>query len=66
MMHGAAPDTPVTLVENVSRPDQRIVAATLATLPDAAQALEGPAVILYGLKPRQAAATLTQLKEARA
>ncbi|MGV8986634.1 MAG: uroporphyrinogen-III C-methyltransferase [Cypionkella sp.] len=61
MMHGAATDTPVTLVENVSRPDQRIVAATLSTLPEAAQSLEGPAVILYGLAPRQAAAALTQL-----
>lgn len=62
MMHGAAPDTPVTLIENVSRPDQRIVSATLATLPEAAQALDGPAVILYGLAPRQTAA-LTQLPD---
>jgi uroporphyrin-III C-methyltransferase len=61
LMHGAAADTPVTLVENVSRPDQRIVAATLATLPEAAQALDGPAVILYGLAPRQAASALTHL-----
>jgi uroporphyrin-III C-methyltransferase len=63
MMHGAAPDTPVTLVENVSRPDQRILAATLATLPEAAAALDGPAVILYGLAPRRARAALPQLKE---
>lgn len=66
MMHGAASDTPVTLVENVSRADQRILAATLATLPEAAQALEGPAVILYGLSPRRATAALPHLKEARA
>ena len=64
IMHGAAADTPVTLVENVSRPDQRIVAATLATLAQAAATLEGPAVILYGLAPRAAAAALPQLKEA--
>ena len=64
IMHGAATDTPVTLIENVSRPDQRIVAATLATLPAAAAALEGPAVILYGLAPRAAALALPQLKEA--
>ena len=63
MMHGAAGDTPVTLVENVSRPDQRIFAATLATLPEAAAALDGPAVILYGLSPRRAAVALPQLKE---
>ena len=66
MMHGATPDTQVTLVENVSRPDQRVLAATLATLPEAAAQLCGPAVILYGLAPRQAAQSLTTLKEARA
>jgi uroporphyrin-III C-methyltransferase len=66
IMHGADPATPVAVVENVSRPGQRILAATLATLPDAARALEGPAVILYGLSPRQAAAAIPELKEARA
>jgi uroporphyrin-III C-methyltransferase len=66
MMHGASPDTPVTLVENVSRPDQRILAATLATLPEAAASLDGPAVILYGLRPRRVQAALSHLKEARA
>ena len=66
MMHGAAPDTPVTLVENVSRADQRVVAATLASLPKAAQSLDGPAVILYGLAPRHARPALSQLKEAQA
>ena len=66
LMHGALADTPVTLVEYVSRPEQRVVAATLATLPDAALALDGPTVILYGLSPRQAHASLTHLKEARA
>ena len=66
MMHGAAGDTPVTLVENVSRPDQRIVAASLATLPEAAAALKSPAVILYGLAPRQARAALPRLKEVSA
>jgi uroporphyrin-III C-methyltransferase len=67
MMHGADPATPVTLVENVSRPDQRIVAATLATLPAAAD-LSGPAVILYGLAPREAALALPSFAshEARA
>ena len=66
MMHGAAPDTPATLVENVSRPDQRVVAATLATLADCARLLHGPAVILFGLAPRHAAPALSQLKEAQA
>ena len=66
MMHGAAPDTPVTVVENVSRADERTVAATLATLPDAVAGLAGPAIVLYGLAPRRAAAALPQLKEAHA
>lgn len=64
MMHGAAPDTPVTLVENASRPDQRLHAASLATLPAAAAACQGPAIILWGLVPRAAAARLPAIKEA--
>ncbi len=60
MMHGASSDTPVTLIENVSRPDQRVIAATLATLPEAALGLEGPAVILYGLAPRRAVSALKE------
>lgn len=66
MMHGAAADTPVTIVENASRPDQRVVAATLATLPEALADVSGPAVLLYGLAPRRAAQALSRLKEARA
>lgn len=64
MMHGAAPDTPVTLVENASRAGQRLHAATLATLPATAAACAGPAVILWGLAPRAAAARLPAIKEA--
>lgn len=66
MMHGAAGDTPVTLVENVSREDQRILAATLATLPDTAALCDGPAIILYGLAPRAAALAIPALNEATA
>ena len=66
MMHGAAPDTPVSVVARVSHPDQRIVAATLATLPQAVAAVEGAAVLLLGLAPRAAAAALPALQEARA
>lgn len=64
MMHGAAPDTPVSLVENASRPDQRIHAATLASLPAAAAVCAGPAAILWGLAPRAARAALPAIKEA--
>ena len=62
MMHGAAPDTPVTIVENASRPDRREIAARLAGLPDAVAGLDGPAVLLLGLAPR--AASRIQLEEA--
>lgn len=66
LMHGAAADTPVTAVENASRPDQRVVATTLIDLPKAlaAAAPEGPVMILYGLEPRAAASALTEMKEA--
>ncbi|MDP4991747.1 MAG: uroporphyrinogen-III C-methyltransferase [Marivita lacus] len=66
LMHGAAPGTPVTIVENASRPDQRIVAATLATLPAilAEADMTGPALLMYGLAPRDAArAALPQIQE---
>ena len=64
MMHGANPATPVTIVENVSRADQRILGTSLALLPEAIAACAGPAVILFGLAPRQAATALPALKEA--
>ena len=65
LMHGAAPDTPVTAVENASRPDQRILATTLARLPAALDeaALGGAAILLFGLAPRAAEAVLPALAE---
>jgi uroporphyrin-III C-methyltransferase len=54
LMHGAAPNTPVTLVENASRAEERVVCACLSDLPRAAAQLSGPAVILLGLAPRPA------------
>ena len=66
LMHGAAPDTPVTAVENASCPGQRVIATTLIDLPgalgDAAPA--GPVILLYGLEPRAAALALARLREA--
>lgn len=52
LMHGAAPATPVTIVENASRPDQRILPAALSTLPERLGEVDGPAVLLLGLAPR--------------
>jgi uroporphyrin-III C-methyltransferase/precorrin-2 dehydrogenase/sirohydrochlorin ferrochelatase len=62
MMHGADPATPVTVVENAARPDERIVIARLGSLSEdiARAALTGPAVLLYGLAPHAATAALPQ------
>ncbi|THH38826.1 uroporphyrinogen-III C-methyltransferase [Aliishimia ponticola] len=54
LMHGADGATPITLVENASRPDQRIVASRLESLPqDLTEAgMNGPVLIFFGLAPR--------------
>lgn len=54
MMYGADPATPVTVIEDASRPTQRIVATTLADLPTAIADINGPAITFYGLAPRAA------------
>ncbi|RVV98866.1 uroporphyrinogen-III C-methyltransferase [Mesobaculum littorinae] len=60
MMHGADASTPVTVVENASRPDQRVLTTTLADLEPALSraALSGPALTFLGLAPRAAAEVL--------
>jgi uroporphyrin-III C-methyltransferase/precorrin-2 dehydrogenase/sirohydrochlorin ferrochelatase len=65
LMHGADRHTPVTLIENASRPEQRVVETTLAALPaalDAAQ-MSGPALTFLGLAPRAALALAPILSE---
>ena len=65
LMHGADPAMPVSLVENASRPDQRIIGTTLAALPEAVACLRlGPTVILLGLAPHRAEAALPLLETA--
>jgi uroporphyrin-III C-methyltransferase/precorrin-2 dehydrogenase/sirohydrochlorin ferrochelatase len=56
MMHGAGFDTPVTAIENASRPEQKIVSATLGTLPRVLKesGITGPAILFLGLSPREA------------
>ncbi len=68
LMQGADPETPVTAVENASRPDQRIIATRLGRLPAdlARAAAAGPVVLMLGLAPRQAAAALPDLTRERA
>ncbi|WP_297772016.1 siroheme synthase CysG [uncultured Roseovarius sp.] len=65
IMHGADRTTPVTVIENASRPDQRVLSTTLDRLPaDLAEAgLTGPALTFLGLAPRAAEAALVQSKQ---
>ena len=58
LMHGANPMTPVTVIDNASRPDARVLATTLAQLePTLTKAgLNGPALTFLGLAPRDAVA----------
>ncbi|MGB3244395.1 MAG: siroheme synthase CysG [Sulfitobacter sp.] len=64
MMHGADRATPVTVIENASRADQRVLETTLNRLPDdLAQAdMTGPALMFYGLAPRAATTATAELK----
>ncbi|WP_306110826.1 MULTISPECIES: siroheme synthase CysG [Roseovarius] len=61
LMHGADRATPVSIVENASRPEQRIVATTVARMAQDLEAsdLSGPALTFIGLAPRAAEANLT-------
>ena len=65
MMFGASENTPITIVENASRPDQRILSTTLLGLPDVINKadVDGPAVILLGLSPRAAMDEIETLQE---
>ncbi|PTX55665.1 uroporphyrin-III C-methyltransferase/precorrin-2 dehydrogenase/sirohydrochlorin ferrochelatase [Litoreibacter ponti] len=56
LMHGADAATPVTVIENASRPDQRILSTTIGELePTLTNAnLAGPALVFLGLAPRAA------------
>lgn len=65
LMHGADRRTPVTLVENASRADERVLATTLEQLPADLAAWEatGPALTFLGLAPRDAAIAAFELEE---
>jgi len=56
LMHGADAATPVTVIENASRADQRILSTTIGELePTLTNAnLAGPALVFLGLAPRAA------------
>ena len=65
LMHGALGNTPVTIIENASRPDQRVLTTDVASMAtDIADAdMPGPALTFIGLAPRAAVAQATDLIE---
>jgi uroporphyrin-III C-methyltransferase/precorrin-2 dehydrogenase/sirohydrochlorin ferrochelatase len=56
MLHGASPETPVTIVENASRRDEKRVGATLGDMCEriSEAGIGGPAIIFIGLPARRA------------
>lgn len=67
LLHGAKHNRPVCVVENASRPDQKIVQSTLGQLPEAlySAGIKGPAVLLIGYTIRGFdMGTLPQVKNA--
>lgn len=56
LMYGAPENKPVTIVENASRLDQKIMSTTLLALPDLLESakVEGPAILFLGMSPRAA------------
>ncbi|WP_084862876.1 siroheme synthase CysG [Salibaculum halophilum] len=67
LMHDAAPETPVTVVENASCPDQRVLETTLDRMePEMERAgLAGPALTFIGLARRRALAALPETAQAQ-
>lgn len=58
MLHGASPNTPVTIIENASRSDEKRVSASLADMAEriSEAGIAGPAIIFIGLPARRAQA----------
>ena len=50
LRHGLPPDIPALAVFNATRPDERVIEATIATLPDelAKAAIKGPMIVIFG------------------
>lgn len=62
LMHGASPEIPVTIMENVSRPDQTIRLSTVGALASDAGnvAGDGPVILMLGLRQREAEKALAE------
>jgi uroporphyrin-III C-methyltransferase/precorrin-2 dehydrogenase/sirohydrochlorin ferrochelatase len=50
MAHGLAAETPAVAIAGATRPDEKILWATIATLPErlASEPMEGPLLVLIG------------------
>ena len=66
LLHGADTDTPVTIVENASRDDERCLATSLGELPEAIEAagIRGPAILFIGIESAEAKAVALAPKSA--
>lgn len=65
LMHNAASTTPITLVENASRANEKFIATTLANLTAChkSNSFTGPVLSFYGLLPRDVAKIQPSLPE---
>jgi len=65
LMHGADANTPVTIMENVSRANQKTITSTIGGLPkmDDQAGNDGPVILMLGLEPRKAANVIEDNKE---
>ncbi len=53
LIHGASPQTPMTVLENVSRASERVFGTTIESLTDTLtqEAVSGPTILLLGIAP---------------
>lgn len=56
IMHGANPETPISLIENASKSNERVFSTILSQLPKciSKNKIIGPTLMLYGIAPREA------------
>ncbi len=65
LMHGADTNTSITIMENVSRTNQKTIVTTIGELPKMADLAghDGPVILMLGLEPRRVAQTIENNKE---
>jgi len=65
LMHGADANTSITIMENVSRVNQKTIVTSIGDLPKMAEHAgeDGPVILMLGLEPRQVAKAIENNKE---